>query len=476
MGLERLNITDRSGAEELLGLAALDATGVVVSTAPLALAADRVSLLGLESNIRRGPDGQINLNTVLPESGSGDESPAAEMPLVRIGTVRLQEGRLQFTDETVEPVHSTAITNLDVTLAGLATPSAGPLGVQASGNVNEFAKFDISGDVDPLAESLFLDMSARLTGYSLPPISPYAEQAIGYRLAQGDIGLDLKYHVENNELRSENKARIDRLALGEKVEGGGIGNLPIKLAIPLLKNRNDEIHLSIPVSGRLDDPSFSVTRVIAGFLQSLVNKAATAHFTLLAQLVGTGEDLSHVTFAPGSSEIGDPQRRKLDMLAKVLYERPALQLTITGHADRESDPLPLRRQALMQRLKRDKLNSLPTDDRPEGGADAIELSPADRCKFILLAFRNDGHARMLPWESDGSPPSIPRMEVLLLSRIAVPDGDLAALARRRADAVRDYLLKTERVETERVSVAEPAKWADSPGKGRQQRCAAFERR
>ena len=114
--------------------------------------------------------------------------------------------------------------------------------------------------------------------------------------------------------------------------------MPVKLAVALLKDRKGEIKLDLPVTGSLDDPKFSVWRIIVQILVNLIAKAATSPFALLGAVFGGGgEELSYIEFDYGSTVITEPNMKKLDTVSKALQDRPALKLDIEGHVDMEND-------------------------------------------------------------------------------------------------------------------------------------------
>ena len=79
-------------------------------------------------------------------------------------------------------------------------------------------------------------------------------------------------------------------------------------------------------------------------MENLLVKAATSPFSLLgAAFGGGGEEMSFVSFEPGLSDFPKAETKKLDTLAKALYERPALDLEINGSVDPVADRLPLAR-------------------------------------------------------------------------------------------------------------------------------------
>ena len=106
----------------------------------------------------------------------------------------------------------------------------------------------------------------------------------------------------------------------------------------LLKNRNGEIKLDIPVSGELNDPKFSVGRIVLKVIMNLLEKAATSPFALLGAAFGGGEQLGYAEFDHGSASLTDETKKKLDIIGKALYDRPALKMDIVGHAGSGTRP------------------------------------------------------------------------------------------------------------------------------------------
>ena len=144
-------------------------------------------------------------------------------------------------------------------------------------------------------------------------------------------------------------------------------HLPVKLAVALLKDRNGQINLDIPISGRTDDPQFRIAPLILKVVVNLLVKAATSPFSMLGALVGGGEELSYVQFTPGSAEISDPETQKLAKLVSALEQRPALNLEIAGSFDPEKDREALARLKLEQQIKVLRLRELAAAGTPRQG-------------------------------------------------------------------------------------------------------------
>ena len=195
--------------------------------------------------------------------------------------------------------------------------------MDVKGRVNG-APLVIAGSVNPLSERLSLDIRANVKGMELAQFSAYSGKYIGYGIDKGKLSFDVAYKVENDQLSAENALVLDQLTLGEKVDSESAVNLPVQLALSLLKDRNGVIDINLPIGGSLNDPEFSVGGIIFKVFVNLIQKAVTAPFSLLASIVGDTEELSWVAFDPGSYTLSESGQRKLETL---------------GRQERRSDPV-----------------------------------------------------------------------------------------------------------------------------------------
>ena len=143
--------------------------------------------------------------------------------------------------------------------------------------------------------------------------------------------------------------------------------LPVKLGLALLKDRKGEIHLDVPVTGRTDDPKFSVWKLVFQVLRNLLVKAVTSPFSLLSSMFGGGQDFSAIHFDHGASVIPPQEEQKLGALSKALLDRPALKMELKGYVDREKDTEGYRIELLNRKLKNEKFLALSKEGTlPEG--------------------------------------------------------------------------------------------------------------
>ena len=178
--------------------------------------------------------------------------------------------------------------------------------------------------------------------------------------------------------------------------------LPVRLALALLKDPAGVILLDVPVEGRTDDPEFRLGRVIWRTVLNVLVKVATSPFSALASLVGgSQEDLSLVEFPPGEHLLDDAGRKRVELLARSLAQRPGLSLELEAVADPAADGAAIRRAAVEQALRRQKLGAQGTQATAEALA-AVVIAAEERPRLVEALFR-----RTFPEATAAAKPSRP---------------------------------------------------------------------
>ena len=77
-------------------------------------------------------------------------------------------------------------------------------------------------------------------------------------------------------------------------------------------------------------------------LKNLIVKVVTSPFSVIGAMFGGGEELGYVDFEYGESAIAEADHEKLDKLAEILKEKPAVKFEIQGVYDGLRDAESLR--------------------------------------------------------------------------------------------------------------------------------------
>ena len=461
---------DKANAEDFLKWNSLSFSDLNVGYSPLSIDIKGVALTDFYSRVIMNPQGTLNLQEIVEKGDQQEEAaPSAQaqekipetqkntgsMGKIKVGTITLQGGKIDFSDRSVNPEFSTALTEIGGRVSGLSSEETTLADLDLRGKLNDYAPLEITGKINPLKEDLYVDLKVRFVDIELSPMTPYSGKYVGYTIEKGKLSLDLQYLINKRKLDSQNHIFLDQFTLGDRVESSKATKLPVKLAIALLKDRKGEIKLDLPVSGSLDDPKFSIWGIILKVLINLISKAATSPFALLGSLFGAGEELSYLEFDYGSTVITEQNTKKIDTLVKALHDRPSLKLDIEGHVDAEKDKDGLIHYLFDKKIKTQKLNEMVKKGQPSIPVDEVKVEPPEYEKYLKMAYKEEkfpkpknilGMAKDLP---------APEMEKLILTHIEIKEGDLRNLASQRAMKVKDAILKSGQVESERIFIVEP---------------------
>jgi hypothetical protein len=410
LSLTNFVTTDQALFKEFVKWNALNVTGIDLDLQPNQLQVQEVKWRGFQTSVIIGPDHRPNLKTLLPEKATGavatpagftstaPPAKAGEFPL-QLRALVLENAAFRFTDESIEPHATFDVEEFGGAIRGLSSQEQSTATVDLQGKVDAASPFAISGKVNPLAKDLQLDLTVAFTNTDLTAFSTYLEKYAGHPLNKGKLTMGLHYDINQKQLKAENKFLIDHFTLGPRNDSTNATHLPVKLAVALLKDRNGQINLDIPLTGRTDDPQFKIAPLVFKVVLNLIVKAATSPFSLLGALVGGGEELSFVDFQPGRADIPDTEVQKLDKLVKALYERPAVSLEIAGSFDPDQDRAAVARLKLEQHLKILRLKELTEAGKPAPSLTALQLEPAERGRLLKHVFTELGTNQVLVLEA-----------------------------------------------------------------------------
>jgi hypothetical protein len=404
------------------------------------------------------------------QTAAAPAGPLTPFP-VSIATVTFVNGSANYSDLWIKPSFQIGIQSLNGKIAGLSSNPQSRAKVQLDGKVDRYAPWRLSGEVNLLSAALFTDLTMSFNDVDLTVVNPYSGHFVGYEIDKGKLSVDVHYQVEQRKLTAAQHFLVDQLELGERVESPDAVHLPLKIAVALLKDRNGVIDLNLPMTGSLDDPQFRIGPIIWKMFVNLLTKVATAPFALLGHLFGGGnEQMNIIEFDAGSAELGQPAQDQLASLAKALKERPQLKLDVPMVSADSIDRPALAAARLRSELLARVQGTREYRRHPDTAFDLALADPEKHFKLLLEEYQaGPGKDKPLPRstaavqqakrnETAPYDAAIADLNAALLDHVQVPDSDLEALAKERAQAIEGALVSDAQVETARVFIVNaPAK-------------------
>jgi len=389
-------------------------------------------------------------------AGSTAKSTASKgKPLgIHIGAIAINDGSANFADFSLTPNFQTAVQQLNGQIGTIDSRNAKPAPVNIAGKVDRYAPVTIKGSVNPFDPMASLDIATSFKRVELTTLTPYSGKFAGYRIRKGRLNLDLHYMITKGQLKAENKLVVEQLQLGEKVDSPDAVDLPIKLAIALLKDTDGKISIELPISGDLNNPQFSVMPIIWQTVRNLVLRAAQAPFKFIGGLINGGgaEDLGTVSFAPGSSELSPQAQKALNTLAQALKERPALRLEIEGTAAQSSDGPLIAKERLEREFQYNYYKILQRRGDKVPAKAGLLTVPDDEKGPLLEGIYRTRLKQQPPaeWKDLSRDERAAKMTAALIDFWSKSEVLLRQLGQDRASSIKDYLVDKGGLADDRV--------------------------
>lgn len=258
----------------------------------------RVNRIAVEEaylSMLRSRDGKLRVVPSLLEREPGAKAEDtgrtdAKSPVVRIGTIELSGGVLEFFDATVRrPPHRIRLEKLAAVVEDLVVPGLGGRTRLKLEGVVKGVQRDGKLSVEGWAELTTRDseIATRLRGVDLIALQPYLLRAAETGVRRGTLDLDLKSVVRKNTLRAPGTLTLTGLELASS--GGAVNTfmgMPRQAVLAAMKNRNDQITLRFVLEGKLDDPKFSLNESFAQRIGAGIAETLGVSFEGIARGVG----------------------------------------------------------------------------------------------------------------------------------------------------------------------------------------------
>lgn len=429
------------------------------------------------------------------------KNPTPAFP-IEIGRIRIVDGNTPLIDKSQQPNVTVGLKSIEGEIRNINSKDGSHAKIEITAQFDGAAPLKITGELNPFVPTTASKIELTLNAMPLKPMSPYSGRYMGYVIDKGSLSMTLKYTIDQYKLDGSNVVLFDQFFLGDRTDSKEAMKLPVKLALKLVRDRNGQINITLPVSGKLDDPKFTYGHLVWQVIFNTLTKVAAAPFDFIAgSFGGKGQDLSHVRFTAASVELTPKAMKKLDILIKALDERPALELQIVGSVDAKVDVETMQKTMLVEQIKSElAADNEQSPDEPVESSDEIykeaiaqrfialhpelgfEIAPdepvkEDTAKPRVRTGRRRGVIRRRPTQKkddaarpvnpDGEEgeiklPPFEKMEAEIVAAIEITDDQLTNLANDRAAAVRAYLIRTIKEGRVQVQAVESAR-KDSKG-------------
>jgi hypothetical protein len=277
------------------------------------------------------------------------DKPAFNIKLKSFSLVDVFE--ILFIDRSVNPVYrqNIAITKLSAGPFDTDIPDQESV-ISIAGNSDRYAPFSFLTKAKPFLKEPTYKITGSLKEFSLPGLSSYIKQALKYEIESGQLDFDIDIQLTGTQVDGDVQVMLRGidLAAADDFEVSSLNgqiSVPLNLALGMLKDRDGNVELNLPITGDTLSPSFG----FSGFLTLLVKKATllgardylVTTFLPYAQVVNVVAlagsyalkvRVNDLPYPPEKIDLQPEQKVFLKQLSALLRDRDSTQVKLCAVA------------------------------------------------------------------------------------------------------------------------------------------------
>lgn len=276
--------------------------------------------------------------------GGNSQSSSKNPPRLSLGRLTIGgNSRVDFEDRSMgEPMRMT-LAKLALTLSDVDTDKPNRDSPFELKTKVDAATITAQGTFRPFADLPTATVNGTIKAFELPPLSPYAANALGIQLQTGHLDSDAHLDVDKGALSGKVQLTLSNLAVAEPNGAAQLAKqtgMPLQTVLGLLKDDQDRIHISVPVGGNIADPHYdisdAVSQAIGGALKSTAMTTLEVLFPVAGLIDLLSDDsaglmkLESIAFPAGRDTLDSSQGGRIATIGELLRSRPQVNLTLCG--------------------------------------------------------------------------------------------------------------------------------------------------
>ena len=261
------------------------------------------------------------------------ESPADTVPFsyaYQIGKFRIEGGTMDLRDNSYEVPFDYHLSEVEMKVDSISS-SAKWINAFASMRLNKHGKLQAQLGINP-SNPYELKVDYTISNFQLTDLNPYSMHFVGFPILLGNMYYKGKTVIANKQLTSENKLIVRNAKLGKK--SGGIMNLPLKLALYLLKDIHGDIILDLPLAGDLNNPQTKIGKLVWQVLKNVVVKVVASPFIALGGLLGVEPaEVKGIEFNYADTTLTPTHLRRIKLYTELEKKKPDMKIELNYFND-----------------------------------------------------------------------------------------------------------------------------------------------
>ncbi|MBO7261724.1 MAG: DUF748 domain-containing protein [Alistipes sp.] len=241
-----------------------------------------------------------------------------------IAHLNLAGGNLLFADQTMQKEFKYRLQNISIESKNFDMAKRNKLTVRATTNNQGSALVHWEGSLNDFYNQSIL---ASLSNVNMKDFTPYTEHYTAFPITSGNLTFRSQNIITNGEISGINRLGTYDFGVGKKDKSlDPEYKLPLKLGVYVLTDKDKHIDIDLPISGNINEPEFSLRKVIFKAIGNLLLKVAASPFSWMSS--DKQDTFKHINFDLLDPSLTSEQYARLDNMAAALKEDSSLKVRL----------------------------------------------------------------------------------------------------------------------------------------------------
>ncbi len=253
-----------------------------------------------------------------------------------VNKVSIKNGVFHYTDYTLLEPENLTIEDLTLTVRDINSSNCNAKGtfrtkVESKGYIHANFTFCPFKPYD-------FEATYQLKNIEVIHYNQYSIFYTDYPFKEGTLFYNGSISSKNKILKMNNNIFIKKIYLGEKVENEVGLHLPMKLILAIVRDKEGNVFLEIPIKGDLKDPKVNYWNLIGQALGNFFRKIFTSPSRQLAKEYGEDSQFfKDICFDEDQEALNNQQQRQLEKITQILTEKSQIRIDFQHLAYSEKD-------------------------------------------------------------------------------------------------------------------------------------------
>ena len=271
------------------------------------------------------PSADVQTDTL---NQSPDKLTSEDESYFNFSKLEINGGKVKLSDKTLRYPFEYTIDNILMT----TTPDkkmAGWIDVAISAGLNGTGSLKTDFALNPRSAS-DMDISVSLGQFRMKDVEPYFRHYFGFPVTGGRMNFNSQNKLRSNSLISNNSIYFRKFTLGKKSEEKTEYNMPLRLALGVMSDKDGIIDLKAPVEMKGEEVKVgNIRKIVFHTIGTLFVKAATSPLNMIGDLFKADpEKLKEIHLLLTDPSPDKENLESVDLLADILNKKPGLNLDI----------------------------------------------------------------------------------------------------------------------------------------------------